>query len=99
MACLSSSRRTNLIAQLENIDAAIVKAWAAYNAALEVNEVEEYRFDSAEASQKAKMRDPDMLFKQIEKLEKRRESIVAKINGTGVINLNLRRKRYSSYGR
>lgn len=92
MSWISSSRRTNLIAQLANIDAALISAWTAYNASLEVNEVEEYRFDSAEAAQRAKMRDPDTLYKQIEKLEKRRENIAGKINGTGVINLNLRRK-------
>jgi hypothetical protein len=84
--------RAFLLNQITIIDAQILLAQTAFTASLEANEIEEYRFDSAEASQRAKMRDPDKLFSQIESLYKRRAAIVSRLNGTGIVNMNLRRK-------
>lgn len=93
MPCLSSSKRERILAQITTIDTALEAANTAFlNAA--GTEVKKYRFDSAEASQQAELRDLDEILDTIDRLEKRKESLIRKLNGTGVVNMNMRRKNY-----
>lgn len=90
MAQLISSRHnwivariTTLTAQLEALDAAILTASA--------SDTLEYHFNSGEGSQKQEFRNLKEMQKAQENLEKRIVSYQAKLNGTGLVNMRLRR--------
>jgi hypothetical protein len=53
-----------------------------------------YRFDSAEAAQQAKMKKLKDVQDQIDIIEANIDQICRKLSGTGIVNNNLRRKRY-----
>jgi len=91
MAYLSSSKRERILLQIEKIDTLLEASYDAFLAA-SGTEVKRYRFDSSEASQQAELRDLDEMLDNIDRLEKRRDSLIRKLNGTGVVNINLRRK-------
>ena len=93
MPCLSSSKRDRILSQITQIDTILTAANTAFLAAAGT-EVKKYRFDSAEASQQAELRDLDEMLDNIDRLEKRRDSLVRRLNGTGIVNMNLRRKNY-----
>lgn len=94
MACMSSTQRARLTADLERIEAQLVIAYASFNNALAAMDVEEYRFNSGEGSQMAKQADIKKLNSVIESLESRRDRIIRKLEGRGIVNLNMRRKHY-----
>ena len=56
--------------------------------------IREYRFDSGDGSQKTEYFTPKEMGDEIYKLERQIDSINSRLNGTGVINLVLRRKGY-----
>lgn len=93
MSCLSSSKRERIIAQIERIDTLLTASYTAFEAAAGT-EVKKYRFDSAEASQMAEVRDLDEMLDNIDRLEKRKDSLIRRLNGTGIVNMNMRRKNY-----
>lgn len=92
MSCLPSWRRAQLQADLDRIDAQLVKLYASYNSSLDNAEVESYRFDSGEGQQQAKRRSPLELQKLIDELESKRERIQRKLLGQGLVNMSLRRR-------
>lgn len=75
------ARITALEAQQTAIDAAIVAG----------DEIGEYRFDSGEGSQRVRYRSLDSLMTISDNLDRKIEHLYGKLQGTGVINLNLRR--------
>lgn len=97
MACISSAQRARLTADLAQVEAQLVIANASYTKALEAMDVEEYRFNSGEGSQMARQQDIKKLDAVIESLEARRDKIIRKLEGRGLVNLNMRRKRYNGY--
>jgi len=98
MSCLSSYRQAVLLDRLAKKDAQLTKAYSTLDALLDES-IEEYRFDSSEASQRAKRRKLSELEKSIYILERQIDSIVRKLNCQDLINLTLRRKYYGRFGR
>lgn len=93
MACLSSTQRAYYLADLERINSQLEKAYASYDRALEAMDVEEYRFNSGEGSQQTKQYDIKKINALIDDLESKRDRIIRKLEGRGLVNMNLRRKR------
>jgi len=92
MPCLTSTRRAALIIRLAKREASLVIAEATYDELL-ANPVESYRFDSTEGEQQTKRRKVADAKQQVDELESEIDSIRRRLNGTGVVNMNLRRSR------
>ncbi len=99
MACLTSAQRARLQARLAIIQDHIAKAEESFGKALESMDVEEYRFNSGEGSQMARQADIKKLNDVLESLYAQEDSVIRKLEGRGIVNMNLRRKRYNTYGR
>jgi hypothetical protein len=95
MACISTARRTALLAELATLEALKTK----YESALtEVSAgVESYKFDSGEGSQQTKNRSLKEIRETLDWVNSRIEAINRRLNGTGIVNLNLRRKQYTNF--
>ena len=91
MACLSSTRRTQVQAQITRWEALLEKAYDFLN---DSNHIGEYRFDSEEGSQKTVYRTLKELMDFIDKCESMLDYLRNKLNGTGIVNMNMRRKQY-----
>ena len=89
MTCLSSTRKATLTARLEKKRAQLVLAEAALDAS--IGGPEAYKFDTNEGSQWLKDRSFAEITKLISLLEAQIDSITRKLNGTGLVNMNLRR--------
>lgn len=92
MACLPSYLVSKYTADLERVQAQIKKANESLEAALENSEVEEYSFNSGEGTQRTKRRSIKELQSVLNDLESREAWLLRKLNGTSLVNLNLRRK-------
>jgi virulence-associated protein VapD len=90
---LCTNRRAYLEARLARKIAQLEKAYTAYDELIE-NNVEQYRFNSNEGSQWAERRKLEQLTKIISTLESEIESLQNRLCGLGIVNINLRRKRY-----
>ncbi len=77
------ARITVLEAQLAALDAALLTASS--------SDTLEYRFDSGEGSQRKEFRNLAEMEKAQRNLEKRIEFYYAKLEGTGLVNMRLRR--------
>lgn len=97
MACLTSSARARILADIAKVEAQILKAEESYDRALEAMDVEEYRFNSGEGSQMTRQADIKKLWSIIESLYARRDSLYRRLEGKRLVNLNLRRKSYGPY--
>jgi coenzyme F420-reducing hydrogenase delta subunit len=75
------ARITALEAQQTAIDAAIAAG----------DEIGEYRFDSGEGSQRVRYKSITSLMKASYNLDRLIEHLYRKIQGTGLVNMNLRR--------
>ena len=84
-------------ADLAKILAQLETANEAYEKALANMDVEEYRFNSGEGNQMAKQADINKLGREIERLEAARDRLIRKLEGRGIVNLNMRRKHYGRY--
>jgi hypothetical protein len=92
MSYLDPTTRASLNAQLTAINGQLTAANAAYLAALENSEISTYRFESGEGTNQVTRRDPASIFNQILLLESRKRRIESRLSGTGIVNLNLRRR-------
>lgn len=93
MGCLTSTQIATIRAEIATLDAQITAAETAYTSALTNGEVEEYRFDSGDGSQKAIRRSPKELRVEIEALKGSRARLQRQLSGTSNVNMNLRRRR------
>lgn len=75
------ARITALETQQTALDAAIAAG----------NEIGEYRFDSGEGSQRVRYKSIKTLLESSYNLDRRIESLYRKLQGTGLVNMNLRR--------
>ena len=87
---ISSTMRAFWAARLEAAQAQLLKAEAAYSAGL--LEIERYTLDTGEARQTVEHRDIAKLERAVTRLEARVVWLNQKINGGGLVNLNLRRR-------
>lgn len=92
MSCLTSSQKTDIQAQITELNEQIALATAAYKAALPNSEIVRYRLDTGDASQSAERRKPKEIREEIDALKSERARLVARLNGTGIVDLRLRRR-------
>lgn len=93
MPCISSTLRAEAQARIERNKALLVKAEAAFEAALDA-QVQSYQFDSGEASQRTTHRKLSELQDTIDRLNGLIRADEEFLSGAGITTLNLRRKRY-----
>lgn len=90
MSCLTASTITSIQARITTLQARLVIADEAYDAAL--IEIEEYRFDSGVGSQRIRYRKLGELQKAIDSIHARIDSLQRRLIGKGISNMALRRK-------
>ena len=95
MGCLSSTRRTRILARIAALEAQLDAADETLERLLS-KELSEYRFDSGEGTQQTKRLDVEKLNKIVDNLERRLCWYQSKLDCIGIVNLNLRRKQNSS---
>ena len=91
MVCISTTELARINARITTYETLLTAADAAVLAAQ--TDVESYRFDSGEATQQTKRRKLKDLLNNVESIEAILRRLNQRLNGTGVINLNLRRKQ------
>lgn len=92
MSCLSSTVRTEKEAELAKYEARLVQLNALFDSAADATGLSSYKFDSGEGSQQAKFRSLDEVMDSIRFHESRINRLRGELRGTGVYNLNLRRR-------
>lgn len=97
MSCLTASQRTALKAEIADLDLFIAAVKTAYMSSLTNAEIEEYRFDSGDGSQRTIRRKPAELKKEWDDLSSTRTRLARKLLGTSNINMNTRRQKGSYY--
>lgn len=93
---ICTNRRAALEARLAKKKLQLEAANTAYDELIAIN-VEDYKFDSNEGSQRARRRRIEELTNLIETLEQQIEALENRLCGLGIVNLNLRRKRYGCF--
>lgn len=88
MAFFTSSRQSSIRARITRKETSLTNLYVIYDS---LNEDKEHRFDSGEGSQRTQFRDIDKVGEEIRKTEKELDALYRKLNGTGVVNINLRR--------
>lgn len=91
MGWLSTTRRTFIEAQVTRLTAQIALQQDLLDTLI-AQEVDEYTFSTGAGSQRAKRKSVDDVLNQLEKLHRMLEYWQAKLDGTGIIDLNLRRR-------
>jgi len=92
MSYLPPAIRSQIIAKINAKEAQLAIAQAAFEKALDSSDVESYQFDSKEGKQATTLRSPSVLSKLINDLEAQLERLYRRLNGTGLVSLNLRRR-------
>lgn len=90
MSCLSSTRRTELLARLAKREASLAIVEGTYDELL-ASGIASYRFDSTEGEQQAARRKLSDVKEQIDSLTSEIDAIRRKLSGQGIVNMGLRR--------
>lgn len=96
MSCLSTKRRARLQARITLREAQLVAANAAYDASLTDADVSKYRLDTgggAGGEQETALRSPAVLLGMVNALESQLDRMYRQLEGGGIVNMNLRRRR------
>lgn len=91
MSCLTVERRTELEERLQKKQTLLTSLYAAME---NFDGVREYKFDSGEGMQQTKYYSIQDIQKNIDLIESQIDRIQKILNGTGLNNVNLRRKNY-----
>lgn len=91
MGTLSSVVYNRILAQISTKETQLAAANEAYLKALQSGDTESYSFDSKEGKQSTTLRSPTVLAKTISQLEAELNRLYRRIEGGGVVNMNLRR--------
>lgn len=94
MAYLTSTLRARLQSQITAKEAQLAALNASYTAALENVEVSGYKLETGEGAQSASRRKPEEIYRSIRSLEADLDRLYRRLEGTGVVNFNLRRRSY-----
>lgn len=92
MACLTSTTRDRIISRINTLEAQATTLETTITTQLE-NGIENYSFDSGEGKQSTKYRSLESLQKQLEKIESQIEKLYRRLNGLGIINLTMNRRK------
>ena len=88
---LSAATIAEIEAEIAQCDAYLVALDVAYLSAVGNAEIEEYRFDSGDGSQKAIRRKPSEIREEMSAIQAKRDRLVRKLSGSGSVNMRLRR--------
>jgi hypothetical protein len=91
MSIFNATWRARIQAQITTKTAQLTAANTTMESLLE-KEIDEYRFDSGQASQRVKRRDIEKLAKIIHRLEAQIDLLQRKLDGYGLASINLRRR-------
>lgn len=94
MPCLNTSKRAAILARITKLKTQLVIANDTLDSGLSTD-IREYRFDSGEGSQRVEYKTFKEMTAIVDWLESRIDYLTRKLNGTGLLNMNLRRKQYS----
>lgn len=94
MSCLTSTKRARILAQITKLESQLEITNDALDSALSTD-VKEYRIDTGEGSQRVEYKSPSELRQNIDWIESRLDYLYRRLNGSGLSNLNLRRKQYN----
>ena len=94
MSCITSTERARIVAQITLKQSQLDAANSAYTAALANVEVQTIRFDSGEGSQTTTRRKPSEISAEITRLESEINRLYRRLEGGGIVNMNLRRRGY-----
>jgi hypothetical protein len=94
MGCLRPEQRAAIEAQIVKIDALIAAGEDALLEAITNSEIETYRFDSGDGSQRTDRRDPRQINDLIDDLTARRNRLQRKLDGTMNVTMTFRRRDY-----
>jgi hypothetical protein len=92
MSCLSSTRKAEIEARITKLEARLTLAENALDGLLSAEGIESFKFDSGEAMSWAKYYKAEELRKLISNIEANLDYYRNKLNGTGIVRLNLRRR-------
>ena len=93
MAGLPTTLRTHYQARYDLYVARLVLAEAYFDSLMDTEGTESFKFDSGEASSWAKYTKPDDFLKVLRSIEAQIDHYRNRLNQTGIVRLNLRRKR------
>ena len=91
MSWLSTSRRTFIEAQITWLESQITATQTTI-ASLTTQEVDDYSFSTGAGAQRATRKKLEDLYKTLEKLYRTIEWWQSKIDGSGIVDMNLRRR-------
>ena len=94
MSYLPSATVARINAQIATKEAQLAAANAAYTASLESSDTESYTLDTKEGKQSTTLRSPTVIKKQINELESDLDRLYRRLNGSGLVNMNLRRGQF-----
>jgi len=90
MVYINSTRNARIRARIETKESQLTAAETALENAM--TEIESYSLNTGEGTQTTKHRKIEDLLEAIRILESEIDKLYRKLNGTGLINMNLRRK-------
>lgn len=83
--------RDRIIERITAKEIQLAAANAAYDLAIGSSDVESYSLDTKEGKQATTLRSPTVLQKIIQQLENEIDRLYRKLDGGGIVNMNLRR--------
>lgn len=92
MAYLSATTKARIEAQIATKTAQLEAINTAYLAALTNSEISTYKIDTGEGSEMVSRRNPAQLLVVINRLETEIDRLYRRLDGTGLCNMNLRRR-------
>lgn len=98
MACLSAARIAEIQAQIDRLNTQISAMNDVIDEEIPTAGVIEYRFQSADGSQRVERRSIKELDDIIASKEARRDRLQRKLSGTGIVAMTTRRNRGRRYG-
>ncbi len=93
MRCYTTDMQAADEAFLVNLNAQLAASQATFLSMMASN-VEQYRLDAGEGQQMVKDKDVTAVAKLIDQLKRMIDSYERKLNGCGIVNMALRRRRY-----
>lgn len=94
MSCITSTQRAIIQARLDKKEAQLSALNDAYDESIENFGIKSFKFDSGEGSQSTTFRGPEEISREINRLETEINRLRRRLSGTGIVNLNLRRRSY-----